>query len=113
MSRPLMTAWATVSHIWLDRVLRFQERRAGIFLGKDTGEIAVLPLHADRAAVNVLAVRTELDLAARRHRRIAGGDVERRQGFVYLLWIGGACALQRIGQHEGLRDQAAGIFEQE
>src|SRR5664279_4080618 len=101
MSRPLMTAWATVSHIWLDRVLGFQERRAGIVLGKDAGEIAVLPLYADRPAIDVLAVGAELYLSARRHRRIAGGDVERRQGFAHLLRIGGARALQRVGQHEG------------
>src|SRR5665213_4412013 len=73
MSRPLMTAWATVSHIWLDRSLHLQQWLAGVFLRENAGEVAVLPLHADRAAIDVLAVRSELDLAARRHRRVSRG----------------------------------------
>src|ERR1700712_3456505 len=100
MSRPLMTAWATVSHIWLNRRLGFHQRSAGIFLGEYAGEVAVLPLHADGTAVDVLAVGPELDLAARRHRRKTGGDVERGQGLAHLLRIGGAGALQRIRDHE-------------
>ena len=88
-------------------------RRAGVFLREDAGEIAVLPLHADGTAIDVFAIRAELDLAARCHRGIAGGDVERRQRLAHLLRIGRACALQRIGDHVGLRHQAAGIFEQE
>src|SRR5665213_4519316 len=113
MSRPLITAWATVSHIWLDRRSGFQERLAGVVLRENTGEVAVLPLHAERAAVDILAVGTELDLAAGRHRSIAGGDVERRQRRANFLRVGGGGALQRVGDHEGLRHQAAGIFEQE
>src|ERR1700676_1107987 len=113
MSRPLMTAWATVSHIWLDRRLSFQQRLAGVFLREPAGEIAVLPLHADRAAVDVLAVGTEFYLAARCHRRIARRDIERRQGFANLLRIGRGRALERVSQHEGLRDKAAGVLEQE
>src|SRR6202035_6030636 len=113
MSRPLMTAWATVSHIWLDRRSGFQERLARVFLREHAGEIAVLPLHADRAAVDVLAVGSEFYLSARRHRRIARRNVERGQSVAHLLRIGGGGAFQRIGQHEGLRDQAAGIFEEE
>src|ERR1700730_14387565 len=113
MSRPLMTAWATVSHISKQPVLRFHQRLAGGFLRKHAGQSAILPLHADRVTINVLAVRPELYLAARRHRRIARGDIERRESFANLLRIGGAGALERVKQHEGLRDQAAGIFEQE
>src|SRR5580698_9810298 len=100
MSRPLMTAWATVSHIWLDRCSGLQERLAGVFLGEHAGEVAVLPLHADRAAVDVLAVGSEFYFSARRHRGIARGDVERGQGGADLLRIGGGGAFQRIGQHE-------------
>src|SRR5881394_1216971 len=130
MSRPLMTAWATVSHIQcplsevrapsqrptftnfgkssalakyiapidlksLERTCReccrdfrsavpgstgllgFHQRCAGIFLREDTGEIAVLPLHADRMTVNVLAVGSEFDLSAGRHGGVTGGYVER------------------------------------
>src|SRR5258707_15341669 len=103
MSRPLMTAWATVSHIWLDRLLDFQQRLAGVFLREHTGEIAVLPLHPDRAAVDVLAVRPEFHFSARRHRRVAFGDIERRQRFAVLLRIGGSRAFQGIRDYEGLR----------
>src|SRR4030081_2796194 len=113
MSRPLITAWASVSHIELTAVLSFHQRRTLVFVREDAGKIAVLPLHPDRMAVDVLAVGTELDLSAGRHRGIARGNIERRQRFAYLLRIGGACALERVGQHEGLRHQAAGIFEQE
>src|SRR5882672_11845723 len=113
MSRPLMTAWASVSYIELDPASGFHQRRAGIFLREYAREVTILPLHADRAAVDILAVGAELDLAAGRHRRIAGGNVERRQGLADLLRIGGSRALKRIDQHEGLRDQAAGIFETE
>src|ERR1700712_2826028 len=109
MSRPLMTAWATVSHIWLNRRLGFHQRSAGIFLGEYAGEIAVLPLHADGTAVDVLAVGPELHFSARRHRCITGGDVERGHCVANLLRIGGSRALQRVGDHEGLCDQAAGI----
>src|SRR3979490_1968135 len=103
MSRPLMTAWATVSHISLDRRSGFHQRGAGVFLRKHAGEIAVLPLHADGAAVDVLAVGPEFYLAARRHRRKARRDIERRQRLAHLLWIGGCGALHRVGDHEGLR----------
>src|SRR5271155_1945531 len=106
MSRPLMTAWTTVSSIGSDRRSGFQQRRAGVFLGEDAGEVAVLPLHADRAAVDVLAVGTEFHLAAGRHRGITRGDVERRQGVAYLLRIGRRRTLQRVGQHKGLGDEA-------
>src|SRR6202163_5141538 len=100
MSRPLMTAWASVSNMSVR--LEFQERCAGVFLRKHAGEIAVLPLNADRSAVDVLAIGAEFDLAARRHRGVAGGDIERRQGFADFLRIGGSRAFQRVGQHEGL-----------
>src|SRR6185437_11534775 len=113
MSRPLMTAWATVSNIAATALLRLDHRSAGKFLREDAGEIAVLPLHADRAAVDVLAVGPEFYFAAGRHRGIAGGDVERRQRLAHFHGIGGSRALQRVRQHEGLRHQAAGIFEQE
>src|SRR5580704_17057929 len=102
MSRPLMTAWATVSSIASDRRSGFQERLAGVFLGEDAGKIAVLPLHAEWPAVDVLAVGPELHFSARRHRGIARGDVERRQRLAHLLRIGRAGAFQRIGQHIGL-----------
>src|SRR6202012_1299051 len=102
MSRPLITAWTTVSSMGkVPPVSGLEQRRARVFLGEDAGEVAVLPLHADRAAVDVLAVGTELHLAARRHRGIAGGDVERRERIADLLRIGGAGALQRVRQHEG------------
>src|SRR6267142_5682143 len=113
MSRPLMTAWVTVSSIVRPAALGFHQRRAGVFLREDAGEIAVLPLHADGPAVDVLAVRAKLHLATRGHRGDSGGDVESRQRVADLLRLGGAGALQRIRDHEGLRDQAAGIFEQE
>src|SRR6185437_12366577 len=106
-------AWATVSNIAATALLRLDHRGAGKFLREDAGEVAVLPLHADRAAVDVLAVGAEFYLAARRHRRVAGGDVERRQRLAHFDGIGRSGALQRIRQHEGLGDQAAGIFEQE
>src|SRR5271169_2727914 len=105
MSRPLMTAWATVSHIWLDRLLGFHQRCAGIFLREDAGEVAVLPLHPDRVSVNVLAVGPELDLSARRHGRVSGRDVERRQGLTDLLRVCRARAFERVRQHERLSDQ--------
>src|SRR6185437_5537899 len=113
MSRPLMTAWATVSNIAATALLRLDHRRAGKFLGENAGEVAVLPLHADRAAVDVLAVGTEFYLAARRHCCVTGGDVERRQRLAHFYGIRRGGALQRVRQHEGLRHQAAGIFEQE
>src|ERR1700726_1554672 len=99
MSRPLMTAWTTVSSIASDRRSGFQERLAGVFLWEDAGGIAGLPLHAERPAVYVPAVGPEFHSAARRHRRIARGDVERRQRLAHLLRIGGAGAFQRVGQH--------------
>src|SRR5258708_9053910 len=99
MSRPLMTAWATVSNIAWARASGLDHRGAGKFLGEDAGEVAVLPLHADRAAVDVLAVGTELHLAARRHRRIAGGDVKRRERIADLLPIGTTRACQLVCQH--------------
>src|ERR1700750_544180 len=95
MSRPLMTAWASVSHMPV--CLEFQQRCAGVFLRKHAGEIAVLPLHADRSAVDVLAIGSESNLAARRHRGVAGGDIERRQGFTDFLRIRGSRAFQRGG----------------
>src|SRR5580698_3775604 len=101
MSRPLMTAWTTVSNIVATALLGLDHRGAGKFLRENAGEVAVLPLHADRAAVDVLAVGTELDLAARRHRGIAGGDVERRQRLTHFLRIGRSRALQCVRQHEG------------
>src|SRR5439155_454074 len=91
---------------------RLHQRRARLVGGKDAGEVALLPLHADRMAMDVLAVGPELDLAARTHRGIAGGNVERRQGVPHLLRIGRAGALERVGDHEGLRHQAARIFEE-
>src|SRR5580704_12169292 len=112
MSRPLMTAWAIVSNMAFDRS-GFQQRRALVFVRIDAREIAVLPLHPDRMAVDVLAVGSELHLAARTHRGIARGYVERCDGIAHLLRIGGGRPLQRVGDHEGLRDKAAGIFEQE
>src|SRR5689334_18535132 len=113
MSRPLMTAWATVSHIWINRLLGFHQRGPRVFLRKDAGEIAVLPLHPDRVTVDVLPVRPDLDPSAGRHRGVTGGDIERGKGFAYLLRVRRACAFERIRQHEGLGNQAAGIFEQE
>src|SRR6185312_277236 len=108
-----MTAWATISSIASERRLALDQRRARVFLREDAGEVAVLPLHADRTAVDVLPVGAELDLAAGRHRRVARRDVERRQSRAHLLRIGRGRPLERIGQHKGLRDEAAGIFEQE
>src|ERR1700737_547548 len=102
MSRPLMTAWATVSHIDLNRLLGFHQRRAGLFLGEDAGQIPVLPLYADGAAVSVLAVGAELDPSARCHGRIARRDVERRQRLANLLLIGRAIPFARVAQHECL-----------
>src|SRR5262245_20704019 len=102
MSRPLMTAWTTVSSIATVRRSGLQQRGAGVVLGEDAGERGVLPLHADRPAVDVLAVGAELHLTARRLRGKARGDVERRQGLAHLLRIGGGGALQRIGDHVGL-----------
>src|SRR5258708_19697302 len=88
MSRPLITAWATVSNIYIDRLSGFHQRCAGVFLREDAGQIAVLPLHADRAAVHVLAVRSELYFSARRHCREARGDIDRRARFATLFRIG-------------------------
>src|ERR1700751_2769233 len=113
MSRPLMTAWTTVSSIAVLPGSALDQRRAGLVLREDAGEIAVLPLHPDGPAIDVFAVRPELHLAARRHCRKAGGHIECRQRLAYLLRIGRARALQRIRQHEGLGDEATGIFEQE
>src|SRR3979490_801106 len=96
MSRPLMTAWATVSHIDPDRPSDFHQRLAGVFFREDAGEIAALPLHPNGAAVDILAVGPELDLAARRHRRIAGGDVEARQRCANLLRIGRSRAFEGV-----------------
>src|SRR3954454_242360 len=101
MSRPLMTAWATVSHM-RSTGSGFHHRRARVRLGEDAGEIAVLPLNANGVAIDVLAVGSELDLAARCHRRIAGGYVERRQSLANFLRIGRARSFQRIGEHERL-----------
>src|SRR6476661_8924707 len=112
MSRPLMTAWATISSIgW--RALRLHQRRTGVFLREDARQIAFLPLHADRVAVHVLAVRTEFYFSAWRHRRKAGRHVERRERLAHLLRIGRLRPLERIDDHEGLRDEAAAILEQE
>src|ERR1700692_2983662 len=97
MSRPLITAWASVSHIELTAALSFHQRRALVFVREDAGEIAVLPLHPDRMAVDVLAVGTELHLSAGRHRVIAPRNIERGQRFANLLRIGGARALARVG----------------
>src|ERR1700730_4935188 len=102
MSRPVMTAWVGVSHSSLDGRSCFHQRGAGVFLREYAGEIAVLPLDADGAAVDVLAVGPELHLAARRHRRKARGEVERRQRLANLLRIGGCRAFQRVSDHEGL-----------
>src|SRR3984893_13012261 len=96
------TAWATVSKISLDPRSGFHQRSAGVFLREYAGEITVLPLHADGAAVDVLAIGPELHLAARRHRRKARGEVERRQRLANLLRIGGCRAFQRVSDHEGL-----------
>src|SRR4051812_40627667 len=113
MSRPLMTAWTTVSTIGFPPGSGLEQGRARIFLREDAGEIAVLPLHADGTAMDVLAVGPELHLAAGRHRGKAGRDVERRQGFAHLLRFGRSGAFQRVGDHVGLRYEAAGIFKQE
>src|ERR1700757_1230322 len=100
MSRPLMTAWTTVSSIRRGPFESgFQQRRASIFLREYARTVAVLPLHAKRPAVDILAVGSELDLAAGRHRRKAGGDVERCERIAHLLRIGGGGALQRVGDH--------------
>src|SRR5258706_16265740 len=111
MSRPLMTACATIST--MRRRLRLQQRRAGVFLRKHAGKVPFLPLHADRMAVDVLPVRTELHPSARGHRRVAIRHVQRGKGVAHLLRIGGSYALERIGEHEGLRDEPAGILEDE
>src|ERR1700749_1596211 len=113
ISRPLITAWATVSSIGLSAASGLEQRGARVFLREDADEIGVLPLHANRLAVDVLAVGAELYLATGRHRGVAGGDIERRQRLAHLLRIGGSGTLHRVGQHESLRDQAAGIFEGE
>src|ERR1700675_2444978 len=104
MSRPLMTAWATVSSIASDRS-GFQQRRALVFLREDARQIAVLPLHPDRMAVDILAVGSEFHLAARTHRGVTRGNVEGGDGIADLLRIGGSGALQRIGDHKSLRHQ--------
>src|ERR1700730_192401 len=93
MRRRLMTAWASVSHMSIR--LELQDRCAGVFLRKHAGEIAVLPLHADRPAVDVLAIGAEFDVRARSHRGVAGGDIERRQGFADFLRIGGTSPVSR------------------
>src|SRR5437588_6021067 len=113
MSRPLMTACAKVSSIGRYGVLSFRQRRAGVLFRKYAGEIAVLPLHADGVAVDVLAVGAKLHLAPGTHRGIARRDIERRERIAHLLRIGRGGALERIGKHEGLRYETAGIFEQE
>src|SRR5471032_24864 len=95
MSRPLMTAWATVSNIAID-ASGFQQRCAGVVLREHAGEITVLPLHADGAAVDVLAVGPEFYPSARRHRRVALGDIERGQRLTHFLRIGRGRPLQRI-----------------
>src|SRR6516162_5790124 len=91
----------------------FDQLGAGFVLGKDGGQIAMLPLHADRMGVNVLAVGTEFHLAAGAHCGVTGRDVERGDGVAHFLWIGRCGALKRVGNHECLRNKAAGIFEQE
>src|SRR6476469_6167465 len=112
MSRPLMTAWATISSIgW--RALRLHQRRTGVFLREDARQVAFLPLHADRVAINVLAVGTELHFSARRHCGIAGRHVERRERLAHLLRIGRLRPLERVDDHERLRDEAAAVLEQE
>src|SRR5437899_11113335 len=97
MSRPLMTAWATVSHV-SSTGSGFHDRRARVRFGEDAGEIAILPLHPDRMAVNVLAVGPEFDFSAWRHRRVAGRHIQRRQGVANLLRIGRSRPFQRIGE---------------
>src|SRR5581483_2696678 len=113
MSRPLTTACTTIANIvvWTSRwrsSLRFQQRLARILFGEDRGEIAILPLHADRMRVDVLAVRAELHLSAGTHRRIARGNVEGRERIADFLRIGRRRTLKRVGKHEGLRHQPAG-----
>src|SRR5437764_84107 len=112
MSRPLITACARVSSIPRG-ALALDQRGAGILFREHAGEITILPLHADGMTVDVLAVRPELHLATRAHRGITRGDIERRERIAHLLRIGRGGALERVRQHEGLRDETAGIFEQE
>src|SRR5690242_20728829 len=99
MSRPLMTAWATVSHIWINRLLGFHQRGPRVFLRKDAGKIAVLPLHADRVTIDVLAVGSDLYPAAGRHGGITGGDIQCGEGFANFLRVRRACPFERVRQH--------------
>src|SRR4051812_44133577 len=99
MSRPLMTAWATVSHM-RSTGSGFHDRRARVRLGEDAGEIAVLPLDANGVAIDVLPIWSELDLSTRCHRRIARGHIELRQRFANFLRIGRRRPFQRVGEHE-------------
>src|SRR5215469_11492239 len=101
MSRPLITAWARISSMAADGS-GFEQRRAGIRLWEHARQVAVLPLHADRVGVDVLAVGAEFDLAARTHGSKAGGHIERRERLAHLLRIGGLRAFQGVGDHEGL-----------
>src|SRR3984885_9468235 len=96
MSRPLMTAWATVSNMRFARVSGFQQRCALVFFREDAREISVLPLHPDRMGVDVLAVGPELDLAARTHRGKPRRHVERSDCVAHLLRIGRRGPFERI-----------------
>src|SRR6476646_162164 len=113
MSRPLMTAWATISSIALYDASGFHQRRASVRLREDACQIAVLPLHPDRIAVDVFAIRPELHFPAGGHRCVTRRDVECRESVTYFLRIGRPWPFKRIGDDEGLRDQATGIFEEE
>src|SRR5664279_3336139 len=111
MSKPFTTACASVSSIGPSTALGLHQRCAGIFLWKYTSQIAVLPLHADRVGVDVLAVRTKLHFSAWPHRRVSLRDVDGRESVANFLRIGGRRSFECVSEHERLRDEAAGILE--
>src|SRR4029078_27756 len=111
MSRPLMTAWATISSIALYDASGFDQRRTSVRFREDACQIAVLPLHPDRIAVDVLAIRPELHLAAGGHRCVTRRDVECRESVTYFLRIGRPCAFKGIGDLEGVCGACVSILE--
>src|SRR5271156_1790970 len=81
------TPWATVTSIG-GVMLYLYQRGASVFLGEHGREIGVLPLHADRMGIDVLALGTEFHAPTGAHRGIALRDVESGNGVTHFLRIG-------------------------